>query len=147
MRIAIASDHAGFELKTDVHRFLEAGGHDVVDLGTDSREPVDYPDFCANAAREVAEGRAERAILIGGSGQGEQIAANKVRGIRAALCNDLHLAELSRRHNDANVLAMGGRIVATELAHEIVATWLDTPFDGGRHERRVERIAEIERGE
>jgi ribose 5-phosphate isomerase B len=147
VRIVIASDHAGFELKADLRAFLEAADHDVVDLGTDSTEPVDYPDFCANAAREVAEGRADRAIVLGGSGQGEQIAANKVHGVRAALCNDLHLAELSRRHNDANVLAIGGRIVATELAHEIVTTWLSTPFDGGRHERRVERIAQIERGE
>jgi len=147
VRIAIASDHAGFPLKEDLKTFLGGGGHDVVDLGTDSTDPVDYPDLCADAAREVAEGRADRAIVLGGSGQGEQIAANKVHGIRAALCNDLHLAELSRRHNDANVLAMGGRIVATELAHEIVTTWLATPFEGGRHERRVERIAEIERGE
>jgi ribose 5-phosphate isomerase B len=147
VRIAIASDHAGFTLKQDLHAFLELGGHEVVDLGTDSTEPVDYPDFSASAAREVAEGRAERGIVLGGSGQGEQIAANKVHGVRAALCNDLHLAELSRRHNDANVLAMGGRIVAAELAHEIVTTWLATPFDGGRHERRVERIAQIERGE
>jgi ribose 5-phosphate isomerase B len=147
MRIAIASDHAGFLLKEDVKGFLGTGGHDVVDLGTDSTEPVDYPDLVAAAAREVAEGRAERAIVIGGSGQGEQIVANKIHGIRAALCNDLHLAELSRRHNDANVLAMGGRIVAFELAHEIVTTWLATPFDGGRHERRVERIGQIERGE
>ena len=147
MRIALGCDHAGFPLKEDLKTFLETGGHDVVDLGTDSTDPVDYPDFCANAAREVAEGRADRAIVLGGSGQGEQIAANKVRGIRAALCNDLHLAELSRRHNDANVLAMGGRIVAAELAREIVTTWIATPFDGGRHERRVERIGQIERGE
>jgi ribose 5-phosphate isomerase B len=147
VRIAIASDHAGFALKEDLKEFLGGHDHDVVDLGTDSTEPVDYPDLCAGAAREVAEGRAERAIVLGGSGQGEQIVANKIRGIRAALCNDVHLAELSRRHNDANVLAMGGRIVATELAHEIVTMWLATPFDGGRHERRVERIAQIERGE
>lgn len=147
MRIAVASDHAGFELKEDLKAFLGDGGHDVVDLGTGSTEPVDYPDLCADAAREVAEGRADRAIVLGGSGQGEQIVANKIRGIRAALCNDPHVAELSRRHNDANVLAMGGRIVAHELAHEIVTTWLATPFDGGRHERRVARIGEIERGE
>jgi ribose 5-phosphate isomerase B len=147
VRIAIASDHAGFALKEDLKAFLGEFGHEVTDHGTGSTEPVDYPDLCADAAREVAEGRADRAIVLGGSGQGEQIAANKVRGIRAALCNDLHLAELSRRHNDANVLAMGGRIVAKELAHEIVTTWLTTPFDGGRHGRRVERIGQIERGE
>jgi ribose 5-phosphate isomerase B len=143
----MGADHAGFELKEDLKAFLEGGGHDVVDVGTGSAEPVDYPVFCAGAAREVAEGRADRAIVLGGSGQGEQIVANKVRGIRAALCNDLLLAELSRRHNDANVLALGGRIVAPELAREIVRTWLETPFDGGRHARRVQQIAEIERGE
>ena len=147
MRIAIGSDHAGFELKEDLVTFLREGGHEVEDHGTDSTEAVDYPDICAAAARAVVQGRAERAIVLGGSGQGEQIVANKVRGIRAALCNDLLLAELSRRHNDANVLAMGGRIVAPALAREIVTTWLATPFDGGRHARRVERIGEIERGE
>ena len=147
MRIAFGCDHAGFELKEVLKAFVAERGHDVADLGTGSTEPVDYPGFCAAAAREVAEGRADRAIVLGGSGQGEQIVANKVRGIRAALCNDLHLAELSRRHNDANVLAMGGRIVAPALATEIVNTWLATPFDGGRHERRIEQIAAIERGE
>jgi ribose 5-phosphate isomerase B len=147
MRIAVASDHAGFELKRDLVAFLRDEGHDVEDHGTTSTDPVDYPDLCAAAARAVVEGRADRAIVLGGSGQGEQIAANKIRGTRAALCNDLHLAELSRRHNDANVLAMGGRIVAPQLAREIVSTWLTTPFDGGRHEARVEQIGQIERGE
>lgn len=147
VRIAIGCDHAGFPLKRELAAFLEGDGHSVIDVGTDSEEPVDYPDFCAAAARAVADGRADRAVVVGGSGQGEQIAANKVRGIRAALCNDIHLAELSRRHNDANVLAMGGRIVAGALAKEIVSTWLATPFDGGRHERRVEQLGEIERGE
>ena len=147
VRIAIASDHAGFELKEQLVAFLRQDGHEVDDHGTMSTEPVDYPDLCAEAARAVVEGRADRAIVLGGSGQGEQIAANKIRGARAALCNDPYLAELSRRHNDANVLAMGGRIVAPPLAREIVATWLTTPFDGGRHERRVARIGEIERGE
>jgi ribose 5-phosphate isomerase B len=147
MRIAIGGDHAGFALKEAVKESLHAQGHEVLDLGTDSEEPVDYPAFCAAVARAVVEGRAERGIVLGGSGQGEQIVANKVRGIRAALCNDLHVAELSRRHNDANVLAMGGRIVAVELARDIVRVWLETPFDGGRHARRVEQIAEIERGD
>jgi ribose 5-phosphate isomerase B len=147
MRIAVASDHAGFELKQDLVAFLRDEGHDVEDHGTTSTDPVDYPDLCAAAARAVVEGRADRAIVLGGSGQGEQIVANKIRGTRAALCNDLHLAELSRRHNDANVLAMGGRIVAPALAREIVSTWLTTPFDGGRHEPRVEQIGQIERGE
>lgn len=146
MRLALGCDHAGFPLKEELKRFLEEAGHEVLDLGTDSEEAVDYPRFCAEAARAVVDGRADRGIVLGGSGQGEQIVANKVSGVRAALCNDLHLAELSRRHNDANVLAMGGRIVAPALAKEIVELWLETPFDGGRHARRVEQIAEIERG-
>jgi ribose 5-phosphate isomerase B len=147
MRIAIGSDHAGFPLKVDLIAYLVAEGHDVVDLGTDSPEPVDYPAFCAAVAREVAAGTVERGIVLGGSGQGEQITANKVHGVRAALCHDLYLAELSRHHNDANVLSMGARIVASTYAREIVRTWLATPFDGGRHVARLEQIAEIERGE
>jgi ribose 5-phosphate isomerase B len=147
MRVSMGSDHAGYRLKEELKTFLQSEGHEVLDVGTDSEETVDYPDFCAAAARAVIDGRADRAIVLGGSGQGEQLAANKVRGTRAALCNDLHLAQLSRRHNDANVLAMGGRIVATELAKEIVKLWLATPFDGGRHAKRLEQIAEIERGE
>jgi ribose 5-phosphate isomerase B len=147
MRVSMGSDHAGYRLKEELKTFLQNEGHEVLDVGTDSEETVDYPDFCAAAARAVIDGRADRAIVLGGSGQGEQLAANKVRGTRAALCNDLHLAQLSRRHNDANVMAMGGRIVATELAKEIVKLWLATPFDGGRHATRLEQIAEIERGE
>jgi ribose 5-phosphate isomerase B len=147
VRIAMGCDHAGFPLKVELKAYLTEQGHEIVDVGTDSEEMVDYPQFCAAAARVVVEGRADRGIVLGGSGQGEQLAANKVRGVRAALCNDLHLAELSRRHNDANVLAMGGRIVAVQLAKEITALWLDTPFDGGRHARRLEQVAEIERGE
>jgi ribose 5-phosphate isomerase B len=147
MRVSMGSDHAGYRLKEELKAFLQNEGHEVLDVGTDSEETVDYPDFCAAAARAVIDGRADRAIVLGGSGQGEQLAANKVRGTRAALCNDLHLAQLSRHHNDANVLAMGGRIVAAELAKEIVKLWLATPFDGGRHAKRLEQIAEIERGE
>jgi ribose 5-phosphate isomerase B len=147
VRIAIASDHAGYRLKQELADVLKRDGHEVVDLGTDSEEPVDYPDFCAAAAREVASGRTERAIVLGGSGQGEQITANKIHGIRAALCNELYTARMSRAHNDANVLAIGARIVALELATEILRTWLATPFEGGRHERRIRRIAEIERGQ
>jgi len=123
---------------------LKEGGHEVDDLGTHSEEPVDYPPICAAVGRAVAAGDAERGIVLGGSGQGEQIAANKVPGVRAALCNDLFTARLSRQHNDANVLSMGGRIVAEGLADEILATWLATPFDGGRHARRVAQIAELE---
>jgi ribose 5-phosphate isomerase B len=126
--------------------FVETLGHETVDLGTNSEEPVDYPLFCAKAARAVVNAEADRGMVFGGSGQGEQIAANKVEGARAALCNDLYTARFSRMHNDANVLSMGGRIVAFGLAEEIVRVWLETEFEGGRHARRVEQIAEIEAG-
>ena len=145
MRIAIGADHAGYALKQHLIGALQRLGHAVDDRGTHSDAPVDYPPICAEVAREVTHGRADRGIVIGGSGQGEQMAANKVRGVRAALCNDLYTARMSRAHNDANVLAIGGRIVAFGLAEEIVTLWLDTPFDGGRHLRRVEQIMEIER--
>jgi len=144
MRVAIGSDHAGYPLKRHLITTLRALGHDVDDHGTDSEESVDYPPICAGVGRAVAEGRADRGIVLGGSGQGEQISANKVPGVRAALCNDLYTARLSRAHNDANVLSMGGRIVAPGLADEIVALWLSTPFDGGRHARRVAQISELE---
>ena len=144
MRIAIGSDHAGFRLKEHLIQVLKEDGHEVDDLGTHSEEPVDYPLICAAVGRAVAAGAAERGIVLGGSGQGEQLAANKVRGVRAALCNDLYTARLSREHNDANVLSMGGRIVGEGLADEILRLWLATPFAGGRHARRVGQIAEIE---
>ena len=147
MRIAMGSDHAGFLLKENIKAFLVDEGHEVVDHGTDSEEPVDYPAFIAAAAHAVGNGECERGIVMGGSGQGEQIAANKVHGVRAALCHDLFLAGLSRRHNDANVLSMGGRIVAPAYAREIVRVWLTTEFEGGRHVARLEQIASIERGE
>ena len=147
MKIAIASDHAGFPLKSMLIEHLKDGGHDVLDLGTDSEASVDYPPFCAAAARAVVRGEADRGIVLGGSGQGEQIAANKVHGARAALCNDLFTARLGRQHNDANVIAMGGRIVAPQLAYEILSVFLDTPFEGGRHTRRLEQIAAIEQEE
>lgn len=124
---------------------LKRDGHDVVDFGTDSEESVDYPAFCAAVGRAVAGGDAARGIVLGGSGQGEQIAANKVNGVRAALCNDEWTARLSREHNDANVLAMGGRIVAFGLADDILALWLATPFEGGRHQRRLDQISAIEK--
>ena len=148
MRIAIGADHAGFLLKEHLKQTLERLGHTVDDRGTSSEEPVDYPPICINVAREVAEARADRGIVVGGSGQGEQIAANKVRGVRAALCNDLYTARLSRQHNDANVLSMGGRIVAFDLADLITTLWLETPFEGGRHQRRIDQITEVDkRGE
>jgi ribose 5-phosphate isomerase B len=145
MRIAIGADHAGFALKSSLSRTLERLGHVVDDRGTHSEVPVDYPPICADVARQVAAGQADRGIVLGGTGQGEQIAANKVRGARAALCNDPYTARLSREHNDANVLAMGGRIVATALADEIVTIWLETTFAGGRHQRRIDQIKDIER--
>ena len=144
MRVAIGSDHAGFSLKEHLIETLRSLGHDVVDFGTDSESSVDYPPICAAVGRATASGEADRGIVLGGSGQGEQIAANKVPGVRAALCHDLYTARLSREHNDANVLAMGGRIVAPALADEILTLWLLTGFEGGRHERRVAQIAEIE---
>jgi ribose 5-phosphate isomerase B len=147
MRVAVGSDHAGFPLKEDLTAFLREQGHEVLDFGTDSTEPVDYPEFCAATARAVADGRADRGIVMGGSGQGEQMTANKIHGVRAALCHDLYMAQLSRMHNDANVLGMGARIVAPTYAREIVRVWLATPFEGGRHVRRLEQVAEIERGE
>lgn len=146
MRIAVGADHAGFPLKEHLVATLVRLGHAVDDRGTMTGTPVDYPPICADVARLVAGGQAERGILVGGSGQGEQITANKIRGIRAALCNDLYTARMSREHNDANVLAIGGRIVGFDLADEIVALWLITPFEGGRHQRRIEQIAAIEGG-
>jgi len=146
MRIAIGADHAGFPLKEHLVVTLTRLGHRVDDRGTHSDAPIDYPPICADVARLVTAGKADRGIVIGGSGQGEQMAANKVRGVRAALCNDLYTARMSREHNDANVLAIGGRIVAFGLADEIVTLWLGTAFEGGRHQRRVDQITEIERG-
>ena len=145
MRIAIGADHAGFVLKEHLKQTLRKLGHDVDDLGTDSEAPVDYPPICLAVARAVAGGRADRGIVLGGSGQGEQITANKVPGIRAALCHDLYTARLSRAHNDANVLSMGGRIVAFGLADEILGLWLATAFEGGRHQRRIDQIRDAER--
>ena len=144
MRIAIGADHAGFLLKEHLKQTLQRLGHTVDDHGTSNEDAVDYPPICFSVGRAVSERRADRGIVLGGSGQGEQIAANKVTGVRAALCHDLYTARLSRQHNDANVLAMGGRIVAFGLADEILALWLTTAFDGGRHQRRVDQIAAYE---
>ena len=143
----MGADHAGFPLKEELKGFLEMEGHQVLDVGTDSTAAVDYPAFCAAAARAVADGRADRAIVLGGSGQGEQIVANKIAGIRASLCHDLYAARLAREHNDANVLGLGARVIAPTYAKEIVRLWLATPFEGGRHVARIEQIAMIERGE
>ncbi|QBI19124.1 ribose 5-phosphate isomerase B [Egibacter rhizosphaerae] len=143
-RIAIGSDHAGVELKDHLVAWLREAGYEPIDHGTHGSESVDYPPVMAGVARSVVAGEADRGIVIGGSGQGEQLAANKVRGVRAALCNDLYTARLARAHNDANVLAVGARVVGTGLAEEIVERWLTTPFEGGRHTRRVEQIHDIE---
>ncbi len=149
MRIAIGGDHAGYSLKQHLLGLLKELGHDTDDLGTNSEEPVDYPIYCAAVARAVVRGDADLGIVLGGSGQGEQIAANKVRGARAALCNDLYTARMARAHNNANVLSIGARIVASDLADEITKIFLSTPYEGltpvgSRHVRRLEEIAAIE---
>ena len=145
MRIAVGADHAGYALKEHLKKTLAKLGYEVDDRGTHSDDPVDYPAICFDVARAVAEGRAQRGIVLGGSGQGEQIAANKIAGVRAALCNDLYTASLSRKHNDANVLSMGARIVGFGLADEILTLWLSTAFEGGRHQTRVDQIMEMDR--
>jgi ribose 5-phosphate isomerase B len=144
VKVAIAADHAGYRLKTVVVEWLEDNGHEVLDLGTDSEESVDYPLFCAAAARAVVKGEAERGIFLGGSGQGEAIAANKVRGARAALCHNEWTARLSRQHNDANVLSMGARLLADYYALVIVEVFLSTDFEGGRHQGRIDQLGDIE---
>ena len=144
MKIAVANDHAGYPLKLAVVQHLEQAGHDVMDLGSHSTEPVDYPPICAGCARRVVAGEAEWGIVIGGSGQGEALSANKVRGARAALCHDEYTARFARRHNNANVLSLGARVVAEELALDIVDVFLATGFDGGRHQQRIDEITAIE---
>ncbi|MEI8239758.1 MAG: ribose 5-phosphate isomerase B [Actinomycetota bacterium] len=143
-RIAIGADHAGYELKQHLIDVLQREGHEVLDHGTHSTESVDYPPICAAVGRTVRDGGADLGIVVGGSGQGEQLAANKVHGVRAALCNDLYTARLARDHNDANVLSMGGRVVGVGLAEEILHIFLTTPFAGGRHQRRVDQLMNIE---
>lgn len=140
MRIAIASDHAGFRYKEHIRRFLTREGHSVRDFGAHGEEPVDYPVFIRPAAEAVARGEFERGIVLGGSGNGEAMVANRVRGVRCALCWDVHSARLAREHNDANVLSLGQRMIPLEIALEIVGTFLTTPFSGGRHERRIHLI-------
>ena len=146
-RVAIGSDHAGFDLKEHLVALLRGQGHEVLDHGTASTESCDYPPICAAVGRTVRDGGADFGIVLGGSGQGEQLAANKVHGVRAALCNDLYTARMARAHNDANVLSMGGRVVGIGLAEEILATFMTTEFEGGRHARRVEQLMQIEADE
>src|SRR5215475_9490872 len=140
MKIAIGSDHAGFKYKERIKEFLGDLGHTVVDLGTNSEEPVDYPLFIRPVALMVARGEAERGIVLGGSGNGEAIVANRVKGIRCALCWNTDSARLGRQHNNANVVSIGQRMVSPEGALEIVKIWLETPFEGGRHQRRIDLI-------
>jgi ribose 5-phosphate isomerase B len=146
VRIAIGSDHAGWELKEAVAPSLEAAGHELIDVGTDSPESVDYPDPAAAAARLVGAGDAERAVLVCGSGVGVAIVANKVEGVRAVNAHDPEEAEMSRRHNDANVLTLAGRRLDADAASPILASFLATEFEGGRHARRVAKIAAVETG-
>ena len=146
MKISIGSDHAGFAYKERIVAHLKEAGHEVVDCGTHSEASTDYPLFIIPAAEAVARGEAERGIVLGGSGNGEAIAANKVRGVRCALCWNDETAELSRRHNDANVLSMGERMLSIEIALRVVDIWLETPFDGGRHARRIRELDGYESG-
>ena len=147
MRIAIAADHNGISLKDHLIGWLTAQGHTTDDRGARGGETVDYPVLCADVGRLVAAAQADRGIVIGGSGSGEQIACNKIPGIRAGVCHDLFTTEIARAHNDANVLIIGAKIVAPALAEMITALWLSTPFKGGRHADRLSQIAALERGE
>jgi ribose 5-phosphate isomerase B len=140
MKIGIGCDHAGFEHKEAIAQFLRGLGHEVRDFGTHSTEPVDYPFFIRPVALAVAEGRCERGVVLGGSGNGEAIVSNRVPGIRCAVCWSLEIARLGRAHNDANMISIGQRVTPLDLALQIVKIWLDTPFDGGRHARRIAEI-------
>lgn len=144
MKVALGCDHAGYGLKDVVSACLRSAGHEVIDEGTSSASSCDYPDFGERVAARVTSGEAERGIVICATGIGMAMAANKVRGIRAAVCNDLYTARFSRLHNDANVLAFGARVVGPGLAEEIVRVWMETSFDGGRHARRIDKLSEIE---
>jgi ribose 5-phosphate isomerase B len=144
MKIAIGTDHAGFQYKEAIKRLLVELGHDVFDFGTHSDDAVDYPLFIRPVAEAVSRGEYERGIVLGGSGNGEAIVANKIRGIRCTLCWNEETAMLARKHNDANVLSLGARVIPESEAFEIVKIWLNTPFDGGRHLRRIKQIEEIE---
>jgi ribose 5-phosphate isomerase B len=148
VRIAIAADHNGVALKGRLIEVLRAGGHEVDDRGASVHdEVVDYPPLCEDVCRRVVDGRADRAIVVGGSGQGEVIACNKIHGIRAGLCPDVWHAQISRGNNDANVLVLGAKVIDPQVAEQVLATWLSTPFKGNEHARRVAMIAALERGE
>lgn len=147
MKIILGADHGGFELKNNIAKWLETQGHQIEDIGTFSNESVDYPDFSLKVAHEVANGNFEKGVLVCGSGVGVMLAANKVKGIRAVQCHDTVVARLSREHNDANIITMGGRFIAKELAYEIISVWLNTEFLNGRHSKRIEKITLIEKSE
>ena len=144
MKIALGSDHAGFLLKEHIKKWLLENGHEVDDFGTHSEASADYPDFVIPAAQSVASGKNHRAVVFGGSGNGEAIAANKVKGIRCALCWHKQSARLASEHNNANVIALGGRMVSPESGIRIVELWLSTPFEGGRHQNRLQKISDFE---
>lgn len=143
MKIALASDHGGFELKEEIKKDLQDNGYDIVDLGTDSCESVDYPQYGKKCAEYVVSGNADKGIVICGTGIGISIAANKVKGARCALCTSEFMAEMTAKHNDANMLALGGRVLDVDEAKKITKVWLDTPFEGGRHQRRVDQLNDM----
>jgi ribose 5-phosphate isomerase B len=147
MKIAIGSDHRGYDVKRRIVNSLRQLGHEVIDLGPEGSESVDYPDFAFQVARAVSEGQVDRGVLICGTGIGMCIAANKVRGVRAAPCHDSITAEMSRRHNNSNVLCLSADLLGEELIDRMLRIWLDTEFEGGRHARRVDKIARFEAGE
>lgn len=147
MRIAIAADHNGIAMKAHLIEWLTAEGHEVEDRGAHDDEIVDYPLLCADIGRQVTEAHAERGIVVGGTGGGEAIACNKIRGIRAGLCHSVFLAEISSAHNNTNVLVLGAKVISPQEAVQITSTWLATPFKGDRHQRRLDQIAAMERGE
>jgi ribose 5-phosphate isomerase B len=140
MKISIASDHAGYEYKTEIVKHLTTLGHEVIDFGTDSDVSVDYPDFIKPAAKSVANGQSEIGIVLGGSGNGEAMAANKIKGIRCAVCWNAESARLAKKHNNANMISIGQRMVSREVALQIVDEWIHAEFEGGRHTRRIEKI-------
>ncbi len=145
MKIGLGCDHAGWEIKENLKPFLEGLGHQIEDFGTDSQDSVDYPDYALPVAKAVAKGALDRGILICGTGIGSSMVANKVPGIRAALCHDTYTAQMSRSHNDANILCLGGRVIDKQLARTVVEVWLNTPFSGGRHAGRLKKIEGIEK--
>ena len=145
MTVAVGADHAGWNLKESLKAWLLEQGHDVIDFGTHSPDSVDYPDYAAQVGESVSVGKVDRGLLVCGTGLGMAIAANKIPGVRAVACNDLLAARMSREHNDANVLALGGRLLGREAALEILGIWLETPFAAGRHVQRIDKIAALER--